>query len=47
MKFGGFPASKVKPSMFLERGKVFIIGRKPVRIDILYSFIAQSDAARA
>ena len=36
-EFGGFPASKVKPSMFLERGKVFIIGREPVRIDILTS----------
>jgi len=36
-EFGGFPASKVKARMFLERGKVFIIGREPVRIDILTS----------
>jgi predicted nucleotidyltransferase len=34
-QFGGFPASKVKPSMFQERGKVFIFGREPVRVDIL------------
>ncbi|MDB5323135.1 MAG: hypothetical protein JWN40_4766 [Phycisphaerales bacterium] len=34
-EFGGFPASKVKPSMFQERGKVFIFGREPVRVDIL------------
>ena len=33
-EFGGFPSEQVKPSMFLERGKVFIIGREPVRIDI-------------
>ncbi len=33
--FGGFPASKVKPSMFQEKGKVFIFGREPVRVDIL------------
>ncbi|HWE04301.1 MAG TPA: DUF6036 family nucleotidyltransferase [Tepidisphaeraceae bacterium] len=36
-EFGGFPANKVRPSMFLERGKIFIIGREPVRIDILTS----------
>lgn len=35
--FGGFPASKVKPSMFQEKGKVFIFGREPVRVDILTS----------
>ena len=34
-KFGGFSASKVKPSMFQQRGKVFIFGREPVRVDIL------------
>ncbi|HZN67392.1 MAG TPA: hypothetical protein VFB66_19040 [Tepidisphaeraceae bacterium] len=34
-QFGGFRASKVKPSMFLEAPKTFIFGREPVRIDIL------------
>lgn len=34
-EFGGFPASQVKPSMFQVKGKVFIFGREPVRIDIL------------
>ena len=33
--FGGFPAAKVRPSMFVEKGKVFIFGREPVRIDVL------------
>jgi hypothetical protein len=36
-RFGGFPPSKVKPSMFAALGKVFIFGREPVRIDILTS----------
>ena len=35
--FGGFPASKVKPSMFQAMKKVFIFGREPARIDILTS----------
>lgn len=35
--FFGFSASKVTPAMFREPGKVFIIGREPVRIDILTS----------
>src|SRR4051812_35809657 len=34
-RFAGFPAARVKPSMFQERGKVFIFGREPVRVDIL------------
>jgi hypothetical protein len=34
-RFGGFPAAKVKPSMFAAPGKLFIFGREPVRIDIL------------
>jgi hypothetical protein len=33
--FAGFSASQVKPSMFQEKGKVFIFGREPVRVDIL------------
>jgi predicted nucleotidyltransferase len=33
--FGGFPAAKVKPSLFRVKGKVFIFGREPVRVDIL------------
>ncbi len=33
--FGGFPAAKVKPSMFQQDGLVFMFGREPVRIDIL------------
>ena len=33
--FAGFPKSKVAPSMFAERHKVFVFGREPVRIDIL------------
>jgi predicted nucleotidyltransferase len=36
-EFGGFPPSKVKPSMFQVHGKVFIFGREPVRIDLLTS----------
>src|SRR5215217_5383173 len=35
--FAGFSASKVPPSMFLAKGKVFIFGREPVRIDVLTS----------
>jgi hypothetical protein len=34
-QFGGFSAAKVRPSMFLAEGKVFIFGREPVRIDVL------------
>lgn len=34
-EFAGFPPSKVKPSMFRQRGKVFIFGREPARVDIL------------
>src|SRR5678810_1250600 len=34
-KFGGFPSSNVKPSLFQQVGKVFIFGREPVRVDIL------------
>jgi predicted nucleotidyltransferase len=34
-KFGGFRASEVPPSLFLQKGKVFVFGREPVRIDIL------------
>jgi hypothetical protein len=34
-EFAGFPASRVKPSMFQQKGKVFIFGREPVRVDIL------------
>jgi hypothetical protein len=33
--FGGFPSSAVKPSIFTKRGKIFVFGRKPLRIDIL------------
>jgi predicted nucleotidyltransferase len=33
--FGGFPPSKVKPSLFTDPTAVFIFGREPVRIDIL------------
>jgi predicted nucleotidyltransferase len=34
-QFGGFPASAVKPSLLRQKGKVFIFGREPVRIDVL------------
>jgi predicted nucleotidyltransferase len=34
-QFGGFRASDVPPSLFLQKGKVFVFGREPVRIDIL------------
>jgi hypothetical protein len=34
-EFAGFAATKVRPSMFLAKGKVFILGREPVRIDVL------------
>ncbi|HEV8607672.1 MAG TPA: nucleotidyltransferase [Tepidisphaeraceae bacterium] len=33
--FGGFPAGQLKPSMFRTKGKVFIFGREPTRVDIL------------
>lgn len=33
--FGGFPASKVRASLFRAKGKVFIFGREPARIDVL------------
>jgi predicted nucleotidyltransferase len=33
----GFSAGKVKPSMFQAKGKVFIFGREPIRVDILTS----------
>lgn len=33
--FGGFPASKTKPSMFQKAGMNFMFGREPVRIDVL------------
>jgi predicted nucleotidyltransferase len=36
-EFGGFPPSRVKPSLFLKRDKVIMLGREPVRIDILTS----------
>ncbi|HVT89375.1 MAG TPA: DUF6036 family nucleotidyltransferase [Tepidisphaeraceae bacterium] len=35
--FGGFPATKVKPSLLQTKGKVFIFGREPIRVDILTS----------
>jgi hypothetical protein len=35
--FAGFPADRVRPSMFQEGGKVFMFGRKPLRVDILTS----------
>jgi len=34
-KFTGFPASEVKPSMFQQKGRIFIFGREPVRVDLL------------
>jgi len=34
-EFAGFSPTKVRASMFLAEGKVFIFGREPVRIDIL------------
>ena len=34
-EFGGFPASQVKPRMFQTKGRIFMFGREPVRIDIL------------
>ena len=34
-RFGGFRAADVPPSLFLQKGKVFVFGREPVRIDIL------------
>jgi hypothetical protein len=35
--FGGFPASQVPPDLFVTKGKVFIFGREPARIDVLTS----------
>src|SRR5438093_12951650 len=34
-RFGGFTAQQANPSMFRTRGKVFVLGREPVRVDIL------------
>jgi predicted nucleotidyltransferase len=34
-RFAGFAPAAVKPSMLQQRGKVFIFGREPVRIDVL------------
>jgi hypothetical protein len=31
----GFAAAKVRPSMFVEKGRVFVIGREPTRVDLL------------
>jgi predicted nucleotidyltransferase len=31
----GFPAESVPPSLFLQRGKVFVLGREPFRVDLL------------
>ncbi|MGH7179310.1 MAG: DUF6036 family nucleotidyltransferase [Tepidisphaeraceae bacterium] len=33
--FGGFRASEVPSSMFIERGKIFMFGRVPWRVDVL------------
>ena len=33
--FGGFSNRQANPSMFRTRGKVFVLGREPVRVDIL------------
>jgi predicted nucleotidyltransferase len=35
--FGGFSSASVKPSMFQVKGKVYIFGREPARVDILTS----------
>ena len=34
-EFFGFQPEAVSPELFSEKGKVFVFGRKPVRIDIL------------
>jgi hypothetical protein len=34
-EWGGFPASKVRPSQFQEPGKAFAVGVAPVRVDFL------------
>jgi predicted nucleotidyltransferase len=31
----GFPAASVPPSLFLQKGKVFVLGREPFRVDLL------------
>jgi|SRR5882672_5224841 len=33
--FGGFAADRIKPSLFRTKGRVFIFGREPTRVDIL------------
>ncbi len=35
--FAGFAPASVKPSMFQKKGKVYIFGREPARVDILTS----------
>jgi predicted nucleotidyltransferase len=34
-QFFGFSANEVPETMFLERGRIFMIGREPARIDLL------------
>jgi len=34
-RFAGFPAGKVRPSMFRVKGRILMFGREPVRVDIL------------
>jgi predicted nucleotidyltransferase len=34
-QFAGFTKQQANPSMFRTKGKVFVVGREPVRVDIL------------
>src|SRR3954467_15279343 len=34
-EFAGFTRQQANPSMFKTKGKVFVVGREPVRVDIL------------
>src|SRR5947207_9099126 len=34
-EFAGFNQQQANPSMFRTKGKVFVVGREPVRVDIL------------
>src|SRR5690242_13538851 len=36
-EFAGLAESEVKPAMFLQERKVFVIGHEPVRVDLLTS----------
>lgn len=35
MEFGGFSAKQVSPERLAEKGAIFVMGREPIRIDVI------------